>query len=412
MKHFVWATMLLGLIAGSIIAISQPTRVKADDEPSNRTIYLPLVFGNPESISGEYIVIGWNDLGMHCYDLDYSTLSVLPPYNTLWAQVVKRGDPPQIITTGLRLVYQFPENTRSDNKTNFWQYSNKLFPGSNLPPNIGLKGKGLSGEMDVSGDHFIAEGIPLTEFSDSSPNTPDYYQLARLTVLDARNALTLTQTTIVAPVSSEMRCNVCHTKPSTNFRMNILLKHDEEEKTQLAQQAQSGTPVLCSNCHADPALGKPGNPNLPSLSAAMHKKHAEEFPKDPYQQNCYLCHPGPNTKCLRDVMSTQYNMTCVDCHTGGLQALGDKKRTPWIDEPRCGTCHGNRYAEQANTLYRFSKGHGGMYCESCHNSTHAILTSREMKDNLQSIALQGYAGTISKCTVCHTQIPASGGPHH
>ena len=43
---------------------------------------------------GNYVVIGWNDLGMHCYNHDFQDLAVLPPYNTLWAQVIQRGDPP------------------------------------------------------------------------------------------------------------------------------------------------------------------------------------------------------------------------------------------------------------------------------------------------------------------------------
>lgn len=410
---YLWSFLLLGILTITLIlTLTLKTfQARADSKDILQpTIYLPLVLHNPTSASG-YVLIGWNDLGMHCYDFDYSVLSVLPPYNTILAQVVKRGNQPQIVTDGIKVLYSFPENSRSDNKTNFWQYSDKLFPGSNLPVNVGLNGKGLSGEMNRESDHFIAEGIPLTEFSDNNPTTPDYYQLAKLSAVEIATGRILAETTIVAPVSSEMRCNLCHNKPNANFRMNILLKHDEEEKTKLAQQAQSGNPVLCSNCHADPALGKAGVAGIPSLSAAMHKKHAEEFPKDPYQQDCYSCHPGPNTKCLRDVMSTKYNMTCVDCHVGGMQALGNEHRTPWLDEPRCANCHDTQHAEQPNTLYRFSKGHGGLYCESCHNSTHAILTSREAKDNLQSIALQGHEGTISECSVCHTQPPNTGGPH-
>ena len=94
-----------------------------------------------------------------------------------------------------------------------------------------------------------------------------------------------------------------------------------------------------------------------------------------------------------------------------MLAVGDEDRTPWADEPRCETCHDAAYAENPGTLYRFSTGHGGLYCESCHNSTHAILPSRELRDNLQSIALQGTIGTIAECTVCHLTEPDSGGPH-
>jgi hypothetical protein len=74
-------------------------------------------------------------------------------------------------------------------------------------------------------------------------------------------------------------------------------------------------------------------------------------------------------------------------------------------------CHAARYAEQPATLYRSSKGHGGLYCEACQNSTHAILTSRENRENLQSIALQGRAGTLQACTVCHLSTPVGARPH-
>ncbi len=50
--------------------------------------------------SPKYVVVSWNNLGMHCYDPDYSNLAILPPYNTLVAQVIKVGDPPQIVTSG------------------------------------------------------------------------------------------------------------------------------------------------------------------------------------------------------------------------------------------------------------------------------------------------------------------------
>lgn len=394
--------LLLGVLSILAWGLYPPSPSLANDLS---TTYLPLIFGGqPVSGLGSYVVLGWNDLGMHCYDLDYSTLSVLPPYNTLWAQVIQRGDLPQVITTGVTVHYDFPDNTYSVGKTNFWEYADELF-GVVLAPDIGLAGKGLAGEMEVKSDHFVAEGIPLTEFSDSQPDVPDYLQLANVVVKDA-GGNTLTSSRVVAPVSSEMRCDVCHTEPSpTDFRMNILLLHDEDNGTSLAAQAAAGTPVLCASCHADPALGLPGNPELPSLSAAMHGEHQDKAP------DCYACHPGPQTKCLRDTMSNDYGMSCTDCHVGGMGALARENRTPWRDLPRCGDCHEPQYAENPGKLYRESIGHGGLYCESCHNSTHAILPSRDADDNLQSIDLQGYAGTIQECTVCHLTQPTSPGPH-
>jgi hypothetical protein len=394
------------LLSGAIFIVhlaAQPSERAIAAE--NALSYLPVVWNGFDDAG--YVVIGWNDLGMHCYDKDYSVFSILPPYNTIWAQVIKRGDPPQVITQGVRVEFSFPDNTESASKTNFWDYEDKLF-GVDLPPNVGLTGFGLSGEMDLalSGDHFIADGIPLTEFSDSTPATPDPYQLAYLVARDEATNQTLAETTIVAPVSSEMRCDTCHNEEDpNNFRRDILLIHDEENETDLTAQADGGTPVLCASCHADPALDLPGDPKNPMLSQAIHDAHAEET------QDCYACHPGNQTQCLRDVMSqppTSY--WCTNCH-GDMQSIARESRTPWLDEPRCETCHDPAYAENSGELYRFSIGHGGLYCESCHNSTHAILPSREARDNLQSIALQGHDGAIGECTVCHLTSPVDGGPH-
>ena len=91
---------------------------------------------NARAAEAEYVVLSWNDLGMHCYNRDFKDLAVLPPYNNLWAQVIKVGDPPQIVTEGLEVTYSFPDNTYSVGKSNFWQYDQDLF-GVNLPPNIG-----------------------------------------------------------------------------------------------------------------------------------------------------------------------------------------------------------------------------------------------------------------------------------
>lgn len=403
--------LVWGGAAGTIRAAAQPL---VNGTPG----FLPLVFRGyipgatptvPPS-SAQYILLGWNDLGMHCYDKDYAVFSILPPYNNLWAQVIRRGDPPQIITSGVKVAYHFPGNTYSTGKTNFWDYE-QLLLGVDLAANIGLKGKGLSGELDPATgvNYFVAEGIPITEFSDAAPTVPNPLQLARLVVTDAASSQVLAQSEVVAPVSSEMRCDTagCHAGPS-GYRWDILDQHDDEEGTHLSQQAAGGDPVLCGDCHAAPALGLPGTPEAHSLSAVIHGKHFEERG----EISCYSCHPGPTTRCLRDVMSQPpTNFDCRNCHVGGMQALGNTQRRPWLDEPRCGSCHAARYAENTDTLYRHSQGHGGLYCEACHNSTHAILPSREANDNLQSIALQGYAGTIGKCTLCHLTQPASGGPH-
>lgn len=368
----------------------------------------------------EYVVLAWNDLGMHCYNRDFKDLAVLPPYNTLWAQVIKVGDPPEVVTTDIRVRYFFADNTYSVGKSNFWDYDEQLF-GVNLPANTGLAGFGLSGEMQTLGDHFEAIGIPLTEFSDSDLVTPYPYQVATVVVEDLNNGAELARTEVVAPVSTEMHCDYCHydNGPGNEeiatgvVERNILTKHDDENLDEYPPghkiPLMNRRPVLCAECHASNALGMPGLPDIPSLSNAMHEKHNGKVPNT--TEGCYNCHPGPNTRCLRDVMSETYAMTCVDCH-GSMEQVSQNPN-PWLNEPRCDNalCHGNVY-QQDNPLYRLSKEHGGVYCEGCHDSTHAIAPSRESNDWIKFFGLQQHNGPLTTCTVCHTTWPTEAGPHN
>lgn len=347
---------------------------------------------------GSYVVFGYNDLGMHCMNQDFSELCVLPPANTLRAQVIERssGDP-RIVTSGFQLSYSIPGNADSTSKTNFWQYAPQLF-GANLAPNIGLFGFGLGGNMQATADgDFWAHGIPLTQLTDAGAT--DYYQLASLTLVRLGKRAASTQA--VVPVSWEMSCDNCHTTAGISVATNILRKHDQLHGTTLEAQK----PVLCARCHADPALGAAGVAGVSTLSSAMHSVHATRMGNLSDEAKCYSCHPGPRTQCLRDVHKTN-GLTCTNCHIS-MAAVGDPSRRPWQDEPRCGSCHsvaGHEY-EQPGVLYRDSVGHNGVKCITCHGSPHAIGPSSNPRDNVQAIALQGKAGPISKCTVCHLRKP-------
>jgi hypothetical protein len=365
-------------------------------------VALSVLFATSPMFAQSHILIAWNDLGMHCSNLDFSTFVVLPPYNNVHAQAIQVGDavnPPVVITTNFHVTYEIPGNTYSVGKTNFWDYAFQLF-GVNLAPNIGLTGNGLTGNMVIDGDNFVITGIPLTPYVDADLTHEDPFQLGLLKLYDASNQLLATAPPVV-PVSNEINCvsSGCH--PSADALLN---EHDAEGGFNPANK-----PILCANCHASNALGTPGHPGLPSLSEAVHKKHGE------LTNDCYKCHPGPNTQCLRDVMSTQHGMICQDCH-GSVTYVGESissGRIPWLQEPSCGAtaCHGPTYAEEPGKLFRQSRGHGGLFCSACHGEPHAIVTSRIARDNVENIALQGSAGTLKKCEVCHGIAPTGPGPH-
>ena len=91
--------------------------------------------------------------------------------------------------------------------------------------------------MDLDGDHFKVDGIPLTEFQDTAPTTPYPYQLATVIVRDAQTKVELARTITVAPVSTEMHCDNCHkdngvASPAIatgRVETNILTLHDQRK---------------------------------------------------------------------------------------------------------------------------------------------------------------------------------------
>ena len=93
--------------------------------------------------AGTWTLVGWNNLGMHCMDADFSVFSLLPPYNTIHAQLI---DPQGQLVREPRRVSPSPTrrspipdgsiNTTSAGKTNFWEHVLALF-GVALPVDVG-----------------------------------------------------------------------------------------------------------------------------------------------------------------------------------------------------------------------------------------------------------------------------------
>ncbi len=335
---------------------------------------------------------------MHCANPTYDKAVLLPPYNTVWVQVIKRGNPPQIVTSGLTVEYRFINNTYSYGKQSygqFWDNAKKLF-GTDLVKNTGLNltdpaiHNGLSGKMTAKTDHFEAIGIPLTPINDDGSWNP--FQVAQITVKDASGKV-VAQTDATAPISDEINCGKCH---GANPFQDILEKHDRNNGTKLVSQA----PVLCASCHGDPALGKMEAGPAHYLSDHIHGFHAKVSP----QPACYDCHPGKVTQCSRSLAHTAADGNCITCH-GDLSQVSssiDSGRIPWVNEPKCVTCHaGVAEVDTQSTLYRNATGHGGVYCASCHSSPHATVPTNILSDNYQALQYQGAAKTIGSCGTCH-----------
>ena len=351
-----------------------------------------------------YVIIGWNDLGMHCIGPRFAEMCILPPANNLRAIVIRRGDDPSVVTTGLTVRYSLNRNTTVQGKTDFWQFAPQLF-GANLPLGMGLKGFGLSGTMTAVTDHFEANAVPVLPYKDDGTWNP--FQRATLTLTGSGISAV---TTIVVPVSDEMNCAKCHAtgriaaprNPTPTLEGNILKVHDRNEHTTL----MASRPVLCASCHSDNALGAAGTPGVSSLSMAMHTKHAS-IAATPA---CYDCHPGARTQCNRSAIpamgaGVNNGPRCGMCHGNLSQMAASLKagRKPWLEEPTCAQCHGSAFSTGTD-LYRNAKGHGGVYCVACHNSPHAWYPSKHGADNEQPLALQNSTKALGylACNICHT----------
>ena len=259
--------------------------------------------------------------------------------------------------------------------------------------------------------------------------------------------------------------------PERDYRKNILKLHDEKSSGSavfmaalaargysgagLLASVESGKPILCAGCHGSNALPGTGLAGIAPLTQSMHGLHATvadprnslALDDSDNRSACYQCHPGSETRCLRGAMgnATQSDgsmtMQCQSCH-GSMSTVGAVDRVGWLEQPNCQSCHHDgiretsaldgdgkvkdfhatadqRFASNPDTpatgfsLFRMSEGHGGLQCEACHGATHAEYPSSHDNDNILSISLQGFAGTLSECSVCHTNVPltVSGGPH-
>ena len=429
-----------------------------DAEP----VLADLTSAEPDSFTPEddYILLAWNDLGMHCISDCDDYFVILPPANTLQAQLFRRGPVPEFVTEGVELTYQVEKGFENPaDHVLFWDYADKTF-GLSLEKNIGLTGNGLQGKFEFDDEtlSYTATAIPVVPYRDGGGFIP--YPIFRIEAKDRSSGEILAATQVVAPNSTEMGCRHCHagewrvdhqTGVSELTAANILQVHDRISGTTLLQDARAGNPRLCQECHADPAVNQQGNPELLNFSAAIHGWHANYMPMND-EQACQMCHPadpGGGTQCFRGIHA-QIGVTCVECHgtlqehalsllnaeqekPGARRLLAHlsservaphevKARKPWQNQPDCLNCHTsfqmpegdytgfNQWVEDPAELYRNRTGYAGVRCMACHGSTHALypaINPMDMqRDNLQPLQYTGAIypmGASQTCEACHKQ---------
>jgi hypothetical protein len=349
--------------------------------------------------------------------LDFSVFAILPPYNTLHAQLKDKSG--SLISSGVNLTYEAVAdssgsiNTSSYTKTNFWDWVGGLV-GLNPANDVGLNLDGLASGTPAPGNEtpslvpapmtynaeyrwFEAEGIPITPFDDNGKK--NFYPTVKVVAKDLTGK-ELATTTTVLPVSDEMTCKGCHAStastnpaeiaakpaagwvndanPDKDWKRNILRLHDERQLSSPLYQAaliqsgyntngllgtaDSGKPVLCVGCHASNAYFDKQNKKtvmggftgIRPFTQVLHIKHATV--KDPATQ-LPLDSSGDRTACY-----TCHPGSATQCLRGAMAKAVDANGKSLMS---CQSCHGNMAAVGSTARQGWFNE---PTCESCHNS--------------------------------------------
>lgn len=197
------------------------------------------------------------------------------------------------------------------------------------------------------------------------------------------------------------------------------------KRTQCLRGAMGQSGSVCQDCHGNMAqVGDDFSRSQPGggfqLGADFYTN--ANTPRVPWanQPGCGSCHTGDavsNLTATAGVHKAADNIRLLQAWR-----VGDVKATPIVPTNK-------RFAENVVTaaenaaaagnpkLYRVSTGHGGLFCQACHGPTHSEWSSSPTKpnanDNVTSNQIQGHAGTLSECSVCHTSYTGRNlnGPH-
>jgi len=383
-------------------------------------VMILLLVAGPVRAATNYTIIGWNNLGMHCMDSDYSVFSILPPYNTIHAQVIisTSNTVARLLTntTGYAVFYSAigdltgSTNSTAAGKGNYWDY----LPYGSVAVNQGLPVPTRSFWMPTNGaaeamDYefteanfgstsrwYAAYGIPIFPYDDTG--MPNQYPMMRLALKNNAGS-TLKTTDIVLPVSDEMDCKLCHLSgsgpaarpaagwvndphPGRDYRLNILRLHDERQWTSnaalyaaalasnacnpaglYAQVVVDKKPFVCATCHKSEALPIPQLLGIPPLTTAMHKRHAGVI--------------DPRNNQTLDAASNR--MACYTCHPGSVTrclrgAMGKAVAADGTLEMQCQSCHGAMSDVGGNRTGWVDEP----TCEACHTGD-AVSNSGQIR---------------------------------
>ncbi|MFC1773587.1 cytochrome C [Pseudomonadota bacterium] len=185
------------------------------------------------------------------------------------------------------------------------------------------------------------------------------------------------------------------------------------KRTQCLRGAMAAGGVVCQDCHGD--MQQVGN----DFTLRVNSDNPGDYVLDgslrvPWasEPGCQSCHTGDAS-----VPNHPPGAIVADDGIRLLQAYSTEhisvpdvaepvKVASMIQSPQSRFAENrnqNASGETVDVLYRLSKGHGGVMCEGCHNSTHAIWPNPNpaANDNIAANQLQGHSGTLVECDTCH-----------
>jgi VCBS repeat-containing protein len=208
------------------------------------------------------------------------------------------------------------------------------------------------------------------------------------------------------------------------------------KRTQCMRGAMANGGLVCQDCHGQiTQVGNDFSRNVSPTNSGINKfEVAADFytnpatPRVPWanEPSCGSCHTGYATDNLAGTANVLVNPTDTRGNTDGIRLLAAYR----TNDPKAAAIVPTNKAFAENVvaegtaadgnpkLYRVSTGHGGLFCEACHGSTHAEwpAANPSANENVMAKQTQGHSGYIAECTVCHeptdTSLPlGNNGPH-
>ena len=212
----------------------------------------------------------------------------------------------------------------------------------------------------------------------------------------------LGRSSAIAQETLNNTCYTCHPGKSTKCLRGVMSK-------------EAGS--VCQDCHGD--MQQVGN----DFSGKDSPHYTDLDKRVPWaiEPGCQSCHTGDavnnlagETNVIAEPAVNQNGSSISPIRLLQAWRTDDTDAKPIVAANR-------RFAEEQidgkEVLYRLSKGHGGVFCEGCHGSTHAEWPAGGNKpdgtndpdigvnDNIAATQIQGHEGKIQECDACHQRDP-------